>query len=258
VVSTRAGVAATTVDSGFHQLSDVVYAGQGPKVYLLGDSVPYGLREHVPATTLAKYSISGSTVIGCTLFPAQTYLIGASEEEGWQKCVDWTDSRDSLFRTASPDLLLLWPGQYQQFDITVDGARVAQGTAGYRDWLDSQFDRLLAQAAGSAKHVAIVTVPCHRLLDSGNSPKAPIVNDDARVRWLNSALADYATRHRVPLIDLYGFSCGGGRDPEYVDGVAMRVDGIHYSKDGAAIIWDWLDGQIATILAGPSRGAGAP
>jgi hypothetical protein len=204
--------------------------------------------------TREQFSVGGSSIFTCTLFPA-TFVFGDSEEQPSQECFDWESSRGSLFQQAAPDVAMIWPGMYQMFDIKIDGEVVPFGSQGYRDWLVSRMDELRSQFGAAAKHLALVTVPCHRVPEAGNATKAIIVNDDARVDWLNSMMVEYAKRHDMAVFDLHDFSCGDGRDPEVVDGVQMRMDGMHYSTEGAAVIWSWLREQSADLLATPPRPA---
>jgi lysophospholipase L1-like esterase len=94
--------------------------------------------------------------------------------------------------------------------------------------------------------VALVTVGCHQVPDSGLSPDPAIINDETRVRWVNGVLGRYAARHRLPLLDLHGFLCADGYHATR-DGVTLRSDGLHFSPSGAAVVWRWLGPQLQRL-----------
>ena len=39
-----------------------------------------------------------------------------------------------------------------------------------------------------------------------------------------------------------------GKDPENIDGVPMRVDGLHYTPEGADLVWSFLQSQFLQII----------
>jgi lysophospholipase L1-like esterase len=49
------------------------------------------------------------------------------------------------------------------------------------------------------------------------------------------------------LIDLHGYACPGGEFPEAIDGLELQPDGVHFSLEGAALIWRWLAPQLTEI-----------
>lgn len=256
LVTTQSGVKAVAAATDYVPASSSDYAGTGPKVFLMGDSVPYLLREDVDQRTLGALSVAGSSELGCTVFPA-TFVIGSSEEESWPKCYQWAADRGDILAQASPDVALIFPGQYQLFDIRQGGTTIDFATPEYAAWLDGQLAALVDQTSGNAAHVAIVTVPCYSVYDDGNNSKARFVNDRGRIDWLNGRLRAFAASNGLEVVDMNRWSCGDGRNPEEVDGVKMRTDGLHYSREGAAIVWQWLEGEVARIMGTPGPAATA-
>jgi hypothetical protein len=75
------------------------------------------------------------------------------------------------------------------------------------------------------------------------------------VRWLNGVLARFADRQRgrVTLLDLHGFLCADGyRDTK--DGVRLRTDGLHFSEEGAAVVWRWLGPRLVKLARADRAG----
>jgi len=249
VATTARGVAAVAADPGLAPTNNIPvgYAGAGPKVFIIGDSVPYGLRGHFSPET-SKISVGGSTQLGCGQFPV-TYEIGGSEEESGPKCYEWDKQRRSMLSGASPDLGVLFMGHYQQYDIKVDDKVISFGTPEYEQWLSEQMRAAIDDLRSSSKAVTLVNVPCHRAFDDGQNAKARIMDDDTRVDWLNGAIARIAAADgKVPVIDMHSWACGPGRDPERLNGVTLRVDGLHYSPEGAKLVWKWLQPEFLRVL----------
>ena len=53
---------------------------------------------------------------------------------------------------------------------------------------------------------------------------------------------DYARRRKdtVASADLAEFVCPGGGYSDSLNGTRLRKDGSHFTKEGAALVWDWL------------------
>ena len=95
----------------------------------------------------------------------------------------------------------------------------------------------------------MLNVPCYRQRQAGLGPESAVRNDPARVAWLNQVLARFvaARRDRVVLLDLHGLLCPGGRYRDRLDGRQVRDDGVHFSPDGADLVWRWLSPQLRRL-----------
>lgn len=230
-----------------NKTKDITYTGIGPRVFIIGDSVPYGLRENFPQQGM-QFAVGGATELGCGQFPT-TYVLAGSDEESDPKCYQWVDRRGELLDAANADLAVLFLGHYQQYDIRINGQVVRQGTPEYEAWLTAQIERAIADLRRGGKKVALVNVPCHRTVETATNPKSIAMNDDTRVAWLNGVIAKVAAQDgNVPVVDLDAWECGAGKDPENIDGVAMRVDGLHYTPEGADLVWSFLQSQFLQII----------
>jgi len=71
--------------------------------------------------------------------------------------------------------------------------------------------------------------------------------DPARVDVWNDLLGQVAANHPdlVTVVDLYGFQS------TYPDGEQLRVDGVHYTPEGADVVTEWLAPRI--IAAAKAR-----
>jgi lysophospholipase L1-like esterase len=143
---------------------------------------------------------------------------------------------------------VLFLGIGEQFDVQQAGGNISFGTPAYARFLDKYLDGALATMAKSSDHVAIMNVPCHRVLESDVNPIPTIVNDQRRIDWLNQYLLAYQKRSSTPfsVIDLNKFICVDG-DPVQRGDVKLRFDGLHFTAEGAALVWKWLGPQLVSI-----------
>ncbi len=219
--------------------------------YLLGDSVPYSLRMGFQPETVPGLFVAGSTQLGCGLVPVPLAVDGQPKTLD-SRCRPWDAAWPADVTTVNPDVAVLFPGIGEQFDQVVDGRIITFGSPAYEQHLVRVLDSDTRRLGAGRRPVALVTVSCHRVPDSGLSPDPPIINDESRVRWLNGVLTRYASHRagRVTLLDMHGFLCAEGYTATR-DGVALRSDGLHFTAAGAAVVWRWLGPRLLR-LAGRS------
>ena len=216
--------------------------------YLVGDSVPYSLRVAFRPETVPGLWVAGSTRLGCGLIPVPIALDGRPKALDPQ-CRPWDVAWPADVATVDPDVGVVFAGIGEQFDHVVDGRVLTFGTPAFEQHLDRVLTIDVRRlSAGGRRPVALVTVACHRVIDTGLSGDAHVINDGSRVIWLNEALARFAARHAglVTLVDLHGFLCEDGY-AETRDGVRLRADGLHFTDDGAAVVWRWLGPRLVEI-----------
>jgi peptidoglycan/LPS O-acetylase OafA/YrhL len=221
--------------------------------FLVGDSIALNLRANFPADRQPGLQVSGSTVLGCGLTPAPVSYRGVSKPLD-PACPLWSQAWPVEVQKNRPDVGLVMAGTHEQWDHVVDGNTLRFGTAAYRQHIYSVLDASVDPFRRQGAAVAVSTVPCHRVIDTGTSPDGRVINDESRIEWINGVLHAYTRERHIPLVDLYGFLCSQGYQ-ESRDGVKLRTDGMHFTPDGARIVWDWLGPQLrALATAAQSRG----
>jgi len=212
--------------------------------FLVGDSVTYGLRKEYPGAPTTGLVIDGSTRLGCGVIPSKNFVAGKDDLPA-VGCEQWVEQWPAQIAAAKPGLAVLFLGHWQQFDVDDDGQLLVFGTPRFEEWLDGWLDKFTTSMRSASKHLAIVNVPCHRTYDDGVNPRPAITNDDRRTRWLNDAISRYAASHQgIAVVDFFGWLCAPGRNPELIDGVKMRVDGVHFTVQGSHLVWNWLGPQL--------------
>jgi len=219
--------------------------------YLLGDSVPYSLRMGFRPDTVPGLFLTGSTQLGCGLVPVPLAIDGQPKPLD-SRCRPWDAAWPAEVAAVNPDVAVLFAGSNEQFDQVVNGRIVTFGSPAYEQHLVRVLDSDTGRLSAGHRPVALVTVGCHHVPDSGLSPDPPIINDESRVRWLNGVLGRYASHSagRVTLLDMHRFLCGGGYTATR-DGVVLRPDGLHFTEAGAEVVWRWLGPQLLRLAGRP-------
>jgi len=222
------------------------------RVYLVGDSVGFALGYNYPKGTVRGMTLGGDTQLGCGLARAPVVLAGA-EQPLDPRCTTWPKRWGGGAAAFRPDVTLLVIGAWEVLDHQVGGRALQAATPEYERYLDAELqlaDDLVARSSG---RVAILNVPCYHQPDTGLDKSLAATRDDpARGVWLNQVLGRFVAAHRdhMVLLDLKSFLCPGGRYVDRMDGVRVRYDGVHFSKAGARLVWQWLGPRLRRLAAG--------
>ncbi len=255
VVVTVAAVAATPSPPAATTARPDVPAAEGAvRTFVIGDSVAWVLWSKVRQRTVPGLEVRGSTQLGCGLIAIPVVVDGQVEPLG-PTCDEFDSRWPGEVAAYEPDVAVLMLGVGEQFDRRLDGGTVRFGTPAYATFLRRALDERVALLGGGSRPVVLVTVPCHRAPENGVSQNPIIINDEDRVRWLNSVQRRYARDHadQVHLVDLHGFLCPDG----YTDAVGgvdpLRTDGVHFTRAGVQLVWRWLEPQLVDIARGAGR-----
>jgi peptidoglycan/LPS O-acetylase OafA/YrhL len=221
------------------------------RVYLVGDSVAFRLGYDYQQGTVPGMALETDAIIGCGVARAANVERGRVQPLPPQ-CATWPSLWRAGVARVRPDVALLVVGAWEVYDKRVGARTLRVGTAEYERYLDGELRLAYDTLARGSRRIAMLNVPCYRQRDAGLGPDAAVRNDPARVTWLNQVLARFvaARRHRMTLLDLRGLLCPGGRQVDRLDGRLLRDDGVHFSPDGADLVWRWLGPQLRRLAGG--------
>jgi peptidoglycan/LPS O-acetylase OafA/YrhL len=224
-------------------------------VWLLGDSVAYGLHtDHRPDPSYGITS-GGLTRLGCNVAGGQIAMKGQAVPT-FDFCAEWPGNWHEDIAKVRPDVAVLMPGNGELFDHVVDGRSYEFGTPEYKKFMEDWIGADLATMRQSAGEVAVTTIPCYDKPDTGLDPTPTYVNDVDRQRWANDVIRGYVADHPdVHLFDLRSAVCDGDTYLDVKDGVRLRTDGVHWTAPGADLVWRWLGGQARDAVASGSGSA---
>ncbi|MFN8195053.1 MAG: acyltransferase family protein [Nocardioidaceae bacterium] len=215
---------------------------EGVRTMLLGDSVPNRLIADGPADPGVIRPLDG-TKLGCGLIPEPAYVEDKLVSEQGPDCAAFVQELGSRIDNLKPDVGLVFLGIGEQFDRKVGDKVLEFGTDAYASWLGEALAERTGLFTSRGLPVILVNIPCHRVADIGLAPQTAAINDDERIQWVNGFADAFVRNHPdVKLADLNKFLCADGYQEE-LNGVHLRTDGMHFTPDGAALVWDWLADQ---------------
>ncbi|MBW2389558.1 MAG: acyltransferase family protein [Deltaproteobacteria bacterium] len=230
--------------------------GKDPvRVMVVGDSIAFTLAHGFSRASLSdQLTLANEALLGCSV--ARGVLSYADIRRPLRKaCAHWPRAWREASTKFQPDLVVVLGGAWEVVDRIVGDTHYRTKTPQYARYIADSLEIGLTAIADSSAHVVFLTTPCLKqrwgtMLQPGNVP-APQQerNEPARVKWFNRVLRNFVSAHPqdTSLIDLHGYACPGGEFPEAIDGLELQPDGVHFSLEGAALIWRWLAPQLTEI-----------
>lgn len=241
---------ASAVANNAGLVQPTTFAGAGPGVFIVGDSVVQNLSAAWPTAGVVGFGVAPSFYLGCSLHPDHTGFEGQDVSgASTQPCKEWYELWGRNITTLSPDLSLafLSTGQYHHDIVTADGTALKFGTPEYQARLEQVIDEITTRLAVGSKRVAWVDMTCDKL--AYETPFNLETNDFQRTAWANGVLASYVAKHPdVGLIPLSEWDCGPNQQTADRNTGERKFDGMHYKPEAAKEAWGWLAPRIEAEL----------
>jgi peptidoglycan/LPS O-acetylase OafA/YrhL len=253
VVSLLAATAGAVVVPGAAGAPPVVTgappSGPPSRVLVAGDSVAFSLGWYYrPDDIPGVASIDITSELGCGIYTGTLYSKNGERLRPSPGCAAWSQRWRAAVRRDRPVLSVMLIGAWEVFDIKVGDRLLRVGSAAHRAYLRRQLDEAIAILSGAGGRVVVLTTPCFEATSQGIAVGQTTRDDPHRIAALNDMLRSAVARHAASatLIDLQGYLCPNAKYASTLDGVALRVDGVHFTSGGAQLVWRWLGPQLAT------------
>jgi hypothetical protein len=242
---------------------------RGATVAVAGDSVGLFLAQETRQPTwLGDYlTVVNGTKEGCGFSTALMHSPEQGSNANKSFCSTWQSEYVSKTsqRTSDPDLVLAVIGAWDVFDVTVNGERLAFGSAAWDQYFNATMRDAIdflrtERAGGTPRPVGLLLLACFRPTefhrDQGEGYWGER-GDDNRTRHVNDLLRAIAEDYETGVftVDPPDEFCTDGRD---ADGYAYatdeqwyRFDGVHPIRRGTALYWT----KILTQLMAPDPAA---
>lgn len=228
-------------------------------VVLVGDSQALSLYAGIKDDPSSTLTVRLVTRLGCGVVPYVSVVGGQPVSPQEPLCDDWAKARGSEIANAAGDLGVLFAGSWEQYDRWVDGRAVPYTDPEWMTLTVADYRTVLAEILHSMPHAAVVLDHCHdvpnvdipasTLFQWGRYP--PVVNDPGRIAATNRAVETAASYFpAVTVVDVGSLLCAHGYQAS-VDGVQLRTDGLHWTTEGARLVWRWMEPKLVA-------GAGVP
>ena len=213
-------------------------------VAIVGDSLADNLAEGLAAGgRQLGLPVFNAAISGCGVARSGAYRLSGRRTPLSPFCARWPEIWAERLRRDRPKVVAIQVGRHEVLDRLHEGAWANILEPRYLAYVRSELE--LAIRVGGADGAKVVLLTAPKFSRPGEWPE----NDPARVDRFNELLRELASTHpEVVLIDLAARTSPGSAYVDVVDGVALRLDGVHYSRAGVEWIGGWLLPQLASLL----------
>jgi peptidoglycan/LPS O-acetylase OafA/YrhL len=207
-------------------------------VAVFGDSVAWTLMRYLPQTP--GLSFDNYTTIGCGIARGGPYRYVGETLNQKPECDAWPRRWSQRIKHDRPDVVLLVVGRWEVVDRVSEGDWTHIGNDAYDAYLRGELKQALDILTSTGARVVVTTEPYNR---RGERPDGSLYPEDqpARAdRWNALLRSVIGKRPDVTLLDLNKKLCPDGYYTNKVDGIRMRIDGVHPTPEAVKWLTPWL------------------
>jgi peptidoglycan/LPS O-acetylase OafA/YrhL len=208
------------------------------RVAVFGDSVAWTMMRYLPPTP--GLSFSNYTTIGCGIARGGPYRYVGDTLNQKPECDDWPARWSQRINHDRPDVVLLMVGRWEVVDRMNEGHWTHIGEPAYDGYLRGELSRALDILGSTGARVVVTTEPYNRRAEKPDGSLYPEDQPTRVDRW-NKLLRDVVGQRRnVAVLDLNAKLCPDGVYTNKVDGIKMRMDGVHPTPEAVKWLTPWL------------------
>ncbi|WP_101952177.1 acyltransferase family protein [Mycobacterium sp. 3519A] len=208
------------------------------RVAVFGDSVAWTLMRYLPPTP--GLSFANYTTIGCGVARGGPYRYAGETLNQKPECDAWPQRWAQRINHDRPDVVLLIIGRWEVVDRVNEGNWTHIGEDGYDAYLRGELQRALDILTSTGARLVVTTEPYNR---RGERPDGSLYPEDqpARAdRWNKLLRSVIGNRPNITVLDLNKKLGPNGYYTNKVDGIKMRMDGVHPTPEAVKWLTPWL------------------
>jgi hypothetical protein len=208
------------------------------RVAVFGDSVAWTWMRYLPPTP--GLSFTNYTTIGCGVARGGPYRYAGETLNQKPECDDWPARWSQRINHDRPDVVLLIIGRWEVVDRMNEGRWTHIGTPGYDAYLRGEFGRALDILGSTGARIVVTTEPYNR---RGEQPDGSLYPEDDPGRaddWNALLRRVIGQRPNITLLDLNKKLAPNGVYTSKINGVKVRIDGVHPTPDAVKWMTPWL------------------
>jgi peptidoglycan/LPS O-acetylase OafA/YrhL len=208
------------------------------RVAVFGDSVAWTLMRYLPPTP--GLSFTNYTTIGCGVARGGPYRYAGETLNQKPECDTWPQRWAQRISHDRPDVVLLIVGRWEIVDRVNGGHWTHIGDDAYDAYLRGELTRALEVLTSTGARVVVTTEPYNR---RGERPDGSLYPEDQPVRadrWNTLVRSVIGKRPNVTVLDLNKKLGPNGYYTNKVDGIKMRIDGVHPTPEAVKWLTPWL------------------
>lgn len=223
------------------------------RVSVVGSSIAQSIRDGFVGRDYPGLDVSGHTRRGsCNPVPITFKYLGGGEVEEDQTCAAWRERWPDEVRGAGAQIVLSPIETALTQPIVRDGRTVRPGTEAHDREVRRALDALLEQTRRSgARQLQLVNATCHddpATTRDGEQLGAvkidPTATNEVVTRWAKE-VQEQRSEVSVAVLDLNSAVCAQGYRAQ-INGADLYADRVHFSRQGAQLVWTWLAPEITT------------
>lgn len=221
-------------------------------VLMTGDSQSFTLGEgFVPLLDIPNMNINISAIMGCGVVHGRPVINGNIHPMNFEHCNAWEQTWREGMDAHHPDVVIVLIGAWEILDRIIDNKTYRVGTEEYDSYVKSQLTKAFDLVTAGGTPVVLLSTPCYQETEDSLGGLYGDRNHQGRIEWFNKLSLEVVKNYGelITRLDLGNFLCPNGIIDEDINGINPRPDGVHFSKEGAGEIWNWLIPQVLEIVA---------
>jgi peptidoglycan/LPS O-acetylase OafA/YrhL len=207
-------------------------------VAVFGDSVAWTMMRYLPPTQ--GLSFTNYTTIGCGIARGGPYRYVGQTLNQKPECDAWPSRWSQRINHDRPDVVLLIIGRWEIVDRVNEGDWTHIGDDTYDAYLRGELQRALDLLTSTGARVVVTTEPYNRRGERADGSLYPEDQPARADRWNTLLRSVIGKRPDVTLLDLNKKLCPNGYYTSKVDGIKMRIDGVHPTPEAVKWLTPWL------------------
>jgi peptidoglycan/LPS O-acetylase OafA/YrhL len=208
------------------------------RVAVFGDSVAWTMMRYLPPTP--GLSFTNYTTIGCGIARGGPYRYVGETLNQKPECDAWPARWSQRISHERPDVVLLIVGRWEIVDRVNEGDWTHIGDDAYDAYLRGELQRALDILSSTGARVVVTTEPYNRRGERPDGSVYPEDQPERADRWNALLRSVIGKRPDVTLLDLNEKLCPNGYYTNKVDGIKMRIDGVHPTPEAVKWLTPWL------------------
>jgi peptidoglycan/LPS O-acetylase OafA/YrhL len=208
------------------------------RVAVFGDSVAWTMMRYLPPTP--GLSFTNYTTIGCGIARGGPYRYVGETLNQKPECDAWPARWSQRINHDRPDVVLLIIGRWEIVDRVNEGDWTHVGDDAYDAYLRGELQRALDILTSTGARVVVTTEPYNRRGERPDGSLYPEDQPSRADRWNALLRSVIGKRPDVTVLDLNEKLCPDGYYTTKVDGIKMRIDGVHPTPEAVKWLTPWL------------------
>jgi peptidoglycan/LPS O-acetylase OafA/YrhL/lysophospholipase L1-like esterase len=211
-------------------------------VAVFGDSMAWTMMRYLPPTP--GYKFIDFTTIGCGIARGGPYRSTGETLTQKPECENWPARWAQRVSHAKPDVVLLIVGRWETVDRVNEGHWTHVGEPAFNGYLGGELRRAIDILGSTGARVVVTTAPYNR---RGEQPDGSLYPEDEPDRvdaWNTLLRRVVGQRKNATVLDLNEKLCPDGVYANRVDGIKMRMDGLHPTPEAVKWLTPWLEDAL--------------